>query len=355
MPVPLNIQMPYAGNALLDAERIRQARIQNTLLGMAAERQPGEYAHQDLTRRHEQENRRQAQELRKVEVMGNLMQGVTDQASYDIAKSRYSRIFGDQDLVGMPPEYSKKAVDNILAVTSKLLPQAKTKWSAVKQGISSEGNQVFFRTDDAGNVQIVHGVTPEPKRGMKIYDREGNLLVDMGGERTPAMSKKTQGAIEEKIVSGKEQLERMRAIQKEFKPEYQELGTRFESAWTSLKAKLGQPVEEADRKELVGFKKYQRKAIENINLYIKELTGAQMSEKEADRLRLAQPDPGEKWYQGDDPITFKAKMDDVIRMTRAAIARFEYYRNQGISDPEIIKMINAGKAVRIEDIAARME
>jgi hypothetical protein len=116
-----------------------------------------------------------------------------------------------------------------------------------------------------------------------------------------------------------------------------------------------QDISKDDKKMLVGFKKWQRKSIENINLYIKELTGAQMSAKEADRLRLAQPDPGEQFWQGDDPVTFKAKMDDVVITTRAAVARYQYYLSQGLSPATVKSMINSGNVVDLETIAGRME
>jgi hypothetical protein len=87
----------------------------------------------------------------------------------------------------------------------------------------------------------------------------------------------------------------------------------------------------------------------------KELTGAQMSAKEADRLRLAQPDPGEQFWQGDDPVTFKAKMNDVVITTRAAVARYQYYLSQGLSPATVKSMINSGNVVDLETIAGRME
>ena len=80
-----------------------------------------------------------------------------------------------------------------------------------------------------------------------------------------------------------------------------------------------------------------------------------MSEKEASRLRLAQPDPGERWWQGDDPITFKSKMDDALLAARATIARFEYYRRQGLSDDEITTLVNSDKAINLESIIERMK
>jgi hypothetical protein len=191
------------------------------------------------------------------------------------------------------------------------------------------------------------------KTGMKVYDKEGNLIVDTGGG--PPLTKPTQGKIEDKILSGKEQIARMEAIAKEFKPEYQQTGTRLQAAWTGIKAKLGKNVSPEDAKSLTGFKQYQRKSIENINLYIKEFTGAQMSEQEASRLRLAQPDPGEHWWQGDDPITFKGKVDDVIKASRAVVARYEYYRATGMNDAQIRDLINKNKAIPLEALMANME
>lgn len=194
--------------------------------------------------------------------------------------------------------------------------------------------------------------------GMKVtVDKDGNVTLvqgPMGKEGFEGLSKKTQGMIEEKLLSGKEQLNRMEIIYDEWKPEYSGIWTRLKNSMTGIKAKLEHNVSEKDATELTKFKKFQRKAIENINLYIKEMTGANMSEKEADRLRLAQPDAGETWYQGDDPITFKAKMDDVLKTTRAAIARYEYYKTKGLSDSEIIGLVKSNKAISLDTIAERM-
>jgi len=231
----------------------------------------------------------------------------------------------------------------------------KEKWSASKSGLDEKGKPIFFQTNEKGETRLVGGVTPEPKKGMKVYDRDGNLIIDTTGGAEGGMTPKTKGAIEEKIMGGKEQLARIQAITAEFKPEYQETGTRLSATWTGIKAKLGRNVDPADAKELTEFKKYQRKSIENINLYIKELTGAQMSEKEASRLRLAQPDPGEHWWQGDDPITFKAKLDDIEKTARASVARYDYYLNKGLSEKEIKGIINSGTAIPLEALISQME
>jgi len=231
-----------------------------------------------------------------------------------------------------------------------------TQWTNPQSGTDDKGNPIIYRVNKkTGEPDIIKGVKPKIPKGMKIYDRDGNLMVDMSGGAGPEVTKKTKGRIEGKLVDGSEQLTRMLSIYDTWKPEYSEVGTRFQAAWTGTKAFLGIGVEEKDRVLLTEFKLFQRKAIENINLYIKELTGAQMSEKEADRLRLAMPDPGEKWYQGDDPITFKAKMDDVIKTTRASIARWNYYRSKNIGEKEIVEMINDGRAVSLDSLIGGMK
>ena len=230
-------------------------------------------------------------------------------------------------------------------------------WSAPKEGIDDSGNPIVYRVNkETGEPQIIKGVRPKTKGGLRVYDpKTGALLVDTTGAGTaPEFTRKTEGMIESKMAAGSEQLARMQQIYSEFRPEFQQLQTRFRAALTGAVAFLGGEVDEADRQMLVEFKAFQRKAIENINLYIKELTGAQMSEKEADRLRLAQPDPGERWWKGDDPITFKSKMDDVLRTTRAAVARWRYYKSKGFGDSKIRGMINDGSALSLAEMASRI-
>jgi hypothetical protein len=97
------------------------------------------------------------------------------------------------------------------------------------------------------------------------------------------MTKKTQGEVEGKQITYREALTRLEGIERDFKPEYQEVGSRLGAKWTSIQAKLGRDVGKKDRTFLIKYAKYKREASENINRYIKEITGAQMSEKEADR------------------------------------------------------------------------
>lgn len=145
-------------------------------------------------------------------------------------------------------------------------------------------------------------------------------------------TKPTIKSLEKKFLDAGESLARLGRIQRQYKPEHQELWERLGIAKISLKAWLSMDVSREDRAKINRHMKARRTAIENINMYIKEITGAQMSENEAIRIRLAQPDPGESWWSGDDPLTFEAKLADAIDAQLAARARYKYLLNKGRSD-----------------------
>jgi hypothetical protein len=60
------------------------------------------------------------------------------------------------------------------------------------------------------------------------------------------------------------------------------------------------------------------------------------------------PDPGEGIASGDDPITFKAKMDSVTLDLEKAAARYQYYLKNGLAtDPEKIARMTPLDSMRI--------
>ena len=185
-----------------------------------------------------------------------------------------------------------------------------------------------------------------PKSGMSLtVGEDGTVTFTQGAA---GMEKKTRGNIEKSLVGAKEGLARLRDIQSKYKPKFQEIPTRIGVAWTGLKARFGAgDVSSDDRSALTEFADYRRTALSNINLYIKEITGAQMSIQEADRLRKALPDPGEGIFGGDDPITFKANMDSVMADLEKSVVRFNHYLTKGITDDDEIARLSPLDGMRI--------
>ena len=268
------------------------------------------------------------------------------------------------DISKAPQDYDPRAVAMTAAIGTELPKSGKP----FEVGLPG-GGRGYAQTDQGGGVRRPPGVAPPEKEekslalerklrlaGIDPQSGEGQKYIraDLAGQRISfeagpdgvtrvsigkgvdgsgaAMEKKTKGTIEDKLLGTRERLARLMDVGALFKAEYQEIGTRLHAAWASLKAKAGFGLPEEDKALLRGFADYRGTAIENINAYIKEITGVQMSEAEANHLRQGMPDPGEGVFDGDDPITFKAKVGSVMRAAIKARARYAYYLKQGITD-----------------------
>ncbi|MGB1215044.1 MAG: hypothetical protein ACPG4X_16880 [Pikeienuella sp.] len=75
---------------------------------------------------------------------------------------------------------------------------------------------------------------------------------------------------------------------------------------------------------LTNVSKFRLNVMQHVNLGIKEMTGAQMSETEAKRLMAAMPN------QDDSPTVFKSKLDEAMYLMRMANARETYWAQKGI-------------------------
>jgi len=155
------------------------------------------------------------------------------------------------------------------------------------------------------------------------------------------MQKKTAASLEDKVISATNGLARVRSIKSSFRPEYQTVATRWDALKTAFQEKaagipalewVGKQFGEGDRQLLRDFTVYKRRSIENLNLYIKEITGAQMSIQEAQRLTRGMPNPGKGLLDGDSPTEFYAKLIDVERSLKKATARYVYALKNGL-DP----------------------
>jgi len=87
---------------------------------------------------------------------------------------------------------------------------------------------------------------------------------------------------------------------------------------------LGFDIKPEDKQFLSDAAVFKRNAYAALNLYIKRITGAQMSEAEAKRLSLAFTNP-----EKDGPTVFAAKLKDLIKTTRESVARLHYIKEKG--------------------------
>lgn len=195
------------------------------------------------------------------------------------------------------------------------------------EALDAEGKPAFVERGPNG-LQAVPGATPIPKRGMTIETTpDGGVRVTMGGdEEERDMERPTLARIEKSIVDSQEGLARLTEIQRSFQPGFLTYVGRFENWRLDVQSRINpDSLSAEDKKFLADYTDFTTNAIDNMNRYIRDMTGAQLSEFESDRLRKGIPDP-----ERDGPNVFKAKMDASVRQLTLARARAVYTRNQGL-------------------------
>lgn len=166
--------------------------------------------------------------------------------------------------------------------------------------------------------------------GMDITLPDGTKISTGVKRGAGDVQKPTAAALEKKLLTASEGLARLSEIQARFKPEYQTFATKGSAWWTALKEKAGRDIDSDEKAQLAEYSAYKRDAISNLSLYIKDVTGAQMSEPEAKRIRKGMPDPGEGIFDGDSPTEFQSKMTATTKALRAAAARSHYALKKGL-------------------------
>jgi len=199
------------------------------------------------------------------------------------------------------------------------------------------------------------GKTPEQKRrigeALMLDPRTKalgeQLMKDTDRERSE-LGKTATNDIDEKIVNGLNVLTRMEGIADSFKPEFQTIGTRMGMAGAGWMAKIDPSrIDPKTAAQLAEFSTYRRRASENVNTTIKEITGAAMSIPEASRILSQVPNAGTGIFDGDDPITFKAKMDDVVKQSRLVVARQAWLKK---NNPQLLDQLARNKMAGVENI-----
>lgn len=175
--------------------------------------------------------------------------------------------------------------------------------------------------------QIGAAMSMDPRYGVLAKE-----FFDAARTVGPGMNKPALNAIQEKQFNTVEQFSRLKSIEQSWKPEYQQIENRLGFAWNNLLDKFGttrKTLTKQQRDELVAFHASRSEALNNLNQYIKEITGAAMTLPEAERIKRTMPNPGEGAFDGDGPTEFYAKLQANIRVSKMALARYNYLSKRG--------------------------
>lgn len=179
-------------------------------------------------------------------------------------------------------------------------------------------------------------LTPAQRQalGLALIGKGDAGQILMNADNANKLNKEAVNRVEGQMLDAVNQIGRLDEISKSYKDRFQTLEGKVGNkvnAWLDYSEITRKNMKPKDRQELAEFTAFRRDAFENLNRYIKEVTGAQMSEAEAQRLMRAMPNPGTGLWDGDSPTEFRSKMESVIRQTKLAYARMSYLRKGGFA------------------------
>ncbi len=192
----------------------------------------------------------------------------------------------------------------------------------------------LYKINPATALMIINPRTGQPmpnepliaqkERMAKAGKTDVNVTAAGGDVVMPGVAARNE--LDKDIIGASSGIARLNAIQQSFKPEYLEVPNQLAMKGIEYANKLGLPVSDEQKARLTEFSRFRQDAYDNMNRYIKEITGAAMSETEANRLRKAMPDP-----ENDSPAAFKAKIDHSMEILQAAGERYQKLRTEGLS------------------------
>lgn len=150
-----------------------------------------------------------------------------------------------------------------------------------------------------------------------------NVQVD-DPKKLAGPTKATTTDLQKSVISADNQLSALKGTIQKYDPKFLQLPTQILNSAINVGEKLGLPVEQsATRKQYYEFR---RNAVDGLNRYINEITGAAIGVKEEERIREAFPDA-----YNDSATKFEAKMRETVRSVMGIRKRADQMLKSGIS------------------------
>jgi len=235
---------------------------------------------------------------------------------------------------------SKKNLERLTTLsTVKDIFEAEPSSYVTVASVSDPSTPIFVKkgeeglTDQSGNPLYVPYQKPEYKQNFAItQNSDGTFKVTSLWEDPSKESGVSDNIVEKKVVQdfqtklsqSLEQGDKLFGLYEKFDPSYLTYGGKLSAYALSLKDKLNAgslSLEEAQF--LKDYSAFTQDAAEGLNKYIKDITGAQMSEAEAQRLKQGYPN------LDDSPTQFESKLNNLTLNNTLSIARTNFFlKNQ---------------------------
>lgn len=222
------------------------------------------------------------------------------------------------------------------------------KWSSPQAVTGPDGKPAFGQVNEAGQSRIIPGMTPPPKAsGLSVTMPDGTVIQQGGDAAAPTKAIETN--LQQAVIDGRANLDRLNTIMGQYKPEYSTYGAQIQAWGTNQAQKFGVNVPPEQVAAAEGYSAWKADTLDNVNRAIKEMTGASMGVQEAERIIGSLPSID------DGPAQFQSKMKSVQRRINMSVARASYSLKHGlkIADTSLDKMTHIYNK-RGDEIAAEL-
>ena len=167
-------------------------------------------------------------------------------------------------------------------------------------------------------------------------DPDGTTTLRIGGSGTgDGMEKTTKKDLEKRIINAISNYDDFQQIKDLWRPEFNTIPLQIKVGWNKWRNKLGEwnifgELSDEDKQLVRDFSLWEQKSWESANAYIKSITGAQMSEKEAERILKGFADPR---LGKSDPVSYQAKLDGILKNAERSIIRYNLIMATGMDIP----------------------
>lgn len=144
-----------------------------------------------------------------------------------------------------------------------------------------------------------------------------------GGGAHGDLAKPTVNRLQDDLVNYQAGMDRLRQMRASARPEFLTAQGRMSRLFAKGKDYVGASTPE-EQKYLSDFTAFRSNTLDSLNRYIKEITGAAMTNTEAERIMSAMPTPD------DSPSEFSSKWDATMTQLSRANARAAYTLRKGL-------------------------
>ena len=165
--------------------------------------------------------------------------------------------------------------------------------------------------------------------------RAGAYPVPMSVQATSVgeLTKPAQTKAQETLMQTGDILYQLNTLKKDIKPDFFSIPNRAYLEAADYATKWGKELSPEQQKKVEEYRSYQTRALGFINNLIHALTGAQLSQFEAVRIRKSAADLGENITSGNSYTTFNSKLDTLITDYQAQKTRYQELLQKGVLQP----------------------